>query len=388
MIKKHYDMRHHQLIVSAIFALALSSCFKDEAPNAECDIIEASLHVDNPTDIFYNPTDTLVRVLYTDDNISFSVRRKADLTALAPTFRITDGATISPASGSVHDFSKGPVVYTVTSEDKEWSRSYKVSFIPVIRTSKDTLSFNFEDYHLDSKDKYYIWCEEHEDGNMYDDWATGNAGYGLTNGSAGPEAYPSTVLDEGYEGKGVKLVTCSTGPFGQMVKLPLAAGNLFLGTFDMSIALKTPRLATGFGLPFDKKPKTFTGYYKYTPGEKFQNKDESIVEGKVDKASVYAILYRNHDEDGNPVVLNGDNVQTSPLIVAKAIAANIVPTDKWTQFTVDFSYLEDFDLDLLENRGYNLAVVFSSSADGAFFQGAIGSTLCIDNVKIICETVE
>ena len=381
-------MRYHQLIVSAIFALALSSCFKDEAPNAECDIIEASLHVDNPTDIFYNPTDTLVRVLYTDDNISFSVRRKADLTALAPTFRITDGATISPASGSVHDFSKGPVIYTVTSEDKEWSRSYKVSFIPVIRTSKDTLSFNFEDYHLDSKDKYYIWCEKHEDGNMYDDWATGNAGYGLTNGSAGPEAYPSTVLDEGYEGKGVKLVTCSTGPFGQMVKLPLAAGNLFLGTFDMRIALKTPRLATGFGLPFDKKPKSFTGYYKYTPGEKFQNKDESIVEGKVDEASVYAILYRNHDEDGNPVVLNGDNVQTSPLIVAKAIAANIVPTDKWTEFTVDFSYLEDFDLDLLENRGYNLAVVFSSSADGAFFQGAIGSTLCIDNVKIICETVE
>lgn len=381
-------MRYHQLIVSAIFALALSSCFKDEAPNAECDIIEASLHVNNPTDIFYNPTDTLVRVLYTDDNISFSVRRKADLTALAPTFRITDGATISPASGSVHDFSNGPVIYTVTSEDKEWSRSYKVSFIPVIRTSKDTLSFNFEDYHLDSKDKYYIWCEKHEDGNMYDDWATGNAGYGLTNGSAGPEAYPSTVLDEGYEGKGVKLVTCSTGPFGQMVKLPLAAGNLFLGTFDMSIALKTPRLATGFGLPFDKKPKTFTGYYKYKPGEKFQNKDESIVEGKVDEASVYAILYRNHDEDGNPVVLNGDNVQTSPLIVAKAIAANIVPTDKWTEFTVDFSYLEDFDLDLLENRGYNLAVVFSSSADGAFFQGAIGSTLCIDNVKIICETVE
>lgn len=381
-------MRYHQLIVSAIFALALSSCFKDEAPNAECDIIEASLHVDNPTDIFYNPTDTLVRVLYTDDNISFSVRRKADLTALAPTFRITDGATISPASGSVHDFSKGPVIYTVTSEDKEWSRSYKVSFIPVIRTSKDTLSFNFEDYHLDSKDKYYIWCEKHEDGNMYDDWATGNAGYGLTNGSAGPEAYPSTVLDEGYEGKGVKLVTCSTGPFGQMVKLPLAAGNLFLGTFDMSIALKTPRLATGFGLPFDKKPKTFTGYYKYKPGENFQNKDESIVEGKVDEASVYAILYRNHDEDGNPVVLNGDNVQTSPLIVAKAIASNIVPTDKWTEFTVDFSYLEDFDLDLLENRGYNLAVVFSSSDEGAFFQGAIGSTLCIDNVKIICETVE
>lgn len=381
-------MRYQTLILSALCALTISSCFKDEAPNAECDIIEAWLHVDNPSDIFYNPTDTMVKVLYTDDNISFSVRRKADLTALAPTFLITDGATISPASGSVHDFSNGPVTYTVTSEDREWSRTYSVAFIPVTHTTKDTLSFNFENFHLDSKGKYYIWCEKHEDGNMYDDWATGNAGYGLTNGSAGPEAYPSAVLDEGYEGKGVKLVTRSTGPFGQMVKLPLAAGNLFLGTFDMSIALKEPRMATGFGQPFDKKPKTFTGYYKYTPGEKFQNKDESIVEGKVDEASVYAILYRNHDAEGNPVVLNGDNVQSSPQIVAKAIATDIVPTDTWTQFTVDFSYIGEFDLDLLENRGYSLAIVFSSSADGAFFQGAIGSTLCIDNVQIICETVE
>lgn len=381
-------MRYQTLILSALCALTISSCFKDEAPNAECDIIEAWLHVDNPSDIFYNPTDTMVKVLYTDDNISFSVRRKADLTALAPTFLITDGATISPASGSVHDFSNGPVTYTVTSEDREWSRTYSVAFIPVTHTTKDTLSFNFENFHLDSKGKYYIWCEKHEDGNMYDDWATGNAGYGLTNGSAGPEAYPSAVLDEGYEGKGVKLVTRSTGPFGQMVKLPLAAGNLFLGTFDMSIALKEPRMATGFGLPFDKKPKTFTGYYKYTPGENFQNKDESIVEGKVDEASVYAILYRNHDAEGNPVVLNGDNVQSSPQIVAKAIATDIVPTDTWTQFTVDFSYIGEFDLDLLENRGYSLAIVFSSSADGAFFQGAIGSTLCIDNVQIICETVE
>lgn len=381
-------MRVHQLIITVICVLAFSSCFKDEAPNAECDIIEACLHTDNPTDIFYNATDTLVKVLYTDDIISFSVRRKADLTALAPTFRITDGATISPASGSVHDFSNGPVTYTVTSEDGQWSRSYSVAFIPVTRTTKDTLEFNFEDFHLDSKSKYYIWCEKHEDGNMYDDWATGNAGYGLTNGSAGPEAYPSTVLEEGYEGHGVKLVTSSTGPFGQMVKLPLAAGNLFLGTFDMSIALKEPRMATGFGLPFDKKPKTFTGYYKYQPGERFQNKDESIVEGKVDEASIYAILYRNHDDNGNTVVLNGDNIQTSPQIVAKAIATDIAPTTAWTQFTVDFSYITDFDIDLLENRGYNLAVVFSSSADGAFFQGAIGSTLCVDNVKIICETIE
>lgn len=373
---------------SAISLLALSSCFKDEAPNSECDITAAYLHTDTPEDMFYNSTDTVVNVMYTSTDINFNVRRKADLTALAPQFRITPGATISPASGSVHDFSQGPVVYTVTSEDGEWTRKYRVSFVPVTRTNRDTLEFNFENMHLDSKEKYYIWCERHEDGQLYDDWATGNGGYGLTNGSATPLDYPSVPVDNGYSGKGVKLITRSTGPFGQMVKMPLAAGNLFLGAFDLSNALKDARKATAFGLPFDKKPRQFSGYYKYQPGEKFQNKDQSIVEGKVDQASIYAILYRNHDAEGNFVTLNGDNVQTSELIVAKAIVPDVQATDDWTEFKIDFNYIDDFDLDILDSRGYSLAIVFSSSSDGAYFQGAIGSTLQIDNVRVVCESIE
>ena len=35
--------------------------------------------------------------------------------------------------------------------------------------------------------------------------------------------------------------------------------------------------------------------------------------------------------------------------------------------------------------GYNLTVCFSSSIDGAAFEGAIGSTLLIDKVRIYCE---
>ena len=330
----------------------------------------------------------MVNVLYTATDINFSVRRKADLTALAPRFVITSGATITPASGSIQDFSNGPVTYTVTSEDGEWSRKYKVSFNPVIHTAKDTLEFNFENFHLDSKDKYYIWCERHEDEQMYDDWATGNAGFGLSNGSAVALDYPTVPIDNGYEGKGVKLVTRSTGAFGQMVKMPLAAGNLFLGYFDLSQALKDACKATSFGLPFLKKPKQFSGYYKYKPGEKFQNKDQSIVEGKVDQAAIYAILYRNHDSDGQFISLNGDNVQTSEQIVAKAIVTDIPATDDWTEFKVDFNFIDSFDIDILESRGYSLAIVFSSSSDGAFFQGAIGSTLQIDNVRIVCETIQ
>lgn len=374
--------------ITIIGSLIFTSCFKDEAANSECDITEAYVHVNNPSEMFFNATDTLVNVLYTANDIQFNVRRKADLTVLSPRFTITPGATISPANGSTHDFSNGSVMYTVTSEDGEWSRKYNVSFIPVIHTTRDTIEYDFENASLDASSKYYVWSERHEDGNLYQDWASGNEGWGFTAQTALPEDYPTTPIDNGYEGKGVKLVTKSTGAWGHISHKPMAAGNLFLGTFDMRPALTFPRKATGFGLPFDKKPKVLSGYYKYKPGEIFMNQDESTDEEKVDQASIYAILYRNHDSEGNPVVLDGDNIQTSPLIVAKAIVNTIPPTDEWREFYADFEFIEPLEEDILDSRGYSLAIVFSSSAEGAYFQGALGSTLCIDKVRIACETTE
>ena len=378
----------HFILLGCFCALTLTSCFKDEAPNAECDIVRAWLHTDDPTEMFYQATDTMVNVLYTATDIKFTVRRKADITALAPEFELTEGATIVPASGSVQDFSQGPVRYTVTSQDKSWTRDYLVSFNPVTVTQSSELQFNFEDMHLDDKGKYYVWCEQMGGGVTEDIWSTGNAGFGLTSSKAAPEDYPSAPLSDGYDGKAVRLVTRSTGAFGAMVNMRLAAGNLFLGEFDISQALKDARKATRFGLPFDMKPLTFQGYYRYKAGEKFQSADGNEVVGKRDQASVYAILYLNHDADGNAVTLNGDDVQTHPLIVAKAIVPELPETDQWTEFKVDFTYVKDFDLDILDQRGYNLAVVFSSSMDGAYFQGAVGSTLDIDQVRLICETVE
>ena len=113
-------------------SLVLSSCFKDEPLNAECDIEQVSIHVANPNEVFFQVTDTLKQVLYTDSVINFNVRSHADLTALAPRFVLTEGATIIPANGSVQDFSQGPVTYTVTSQDGQWHRRYYVSFTPVM----------------------------------------------------------------------------------------------------------------------------------------------------------------------------------------------------------------------------------------------------------------
>ena len=100
------------------------------------------------------------------------------------------------------------------------------------------------------------------------------------------------------------------------------------------------------------------------------------------------MFYRNHDAAGNEVVLYGDNVLTSEQIVAIAELDYVEPTTQWKAWNVKFEYLEDVDEELLANRGYSLAIVFSSSSAGGSFTGAIGSRLCVDKVRLICTTQE
>lgn len=372
----------------------LTSCFKDEPLNAECDIEQAYIHVDNPTAMFFSENDTLQKVLYTENEINFDVRKETDLTALAPRFVITEGATVQPASGSVQDFSHGPVVYTVTSQDGKWSRKYNVKFNIVTRTFTDSLRYDFKDYALDEKsNKYYEWTETMADGTKTRNfWSTGNGGFAICRGSYAPDKYPTIPLPgEGVDGGiAMKLTTSDTGPLGAATNMRIAAGNLFIGKFDPQTALDPSKTmeATMFGRPTDVKPLTLCGYYKYKPGAKFQNVKGKEVKGRIDKGSIYAVMYRNHDADGKDIVLHGDNVLTSDMIVGKAVLENVETTDEWIKFDVPFVFSEEINEDLLANRGYSLAVVFSSSEDGAKFEGAVGSTLLISKVRVACAKTE
>ena len=96
----------------------------------------------------------------------------------------------------------------------------------------------------------------------------------------------------------------------------------------------------------------------------------------------------NHDAEGNSVVLHGDDVLSSPLIVRKARVKSLPPTDQWTPFEMVYEGTTPIDADLLSRRGYSLALVFSSSKTGDTFEGAVGSTLYIDKVKIDFQSEE
>ena len=383
-------MRIRQLLLFGLAALSLTSCFKDEAPNAECDITKAWVHIDNWERLFFNVSDTAKNVLYSDANIIFAVKPDSDITALAPMFELTPGATITPSNGSTQDFSRGPVKYTVTSEDGKWSRDYYVSF----SLPKIPLEYEFEDcivYTDVSKATYNKWYEQCETGSnttaQIEVFANANSGYALSNVKSPVENYPS-VSDTGYSGKGVRLTTCSTGAWGELVQRPLAAGNFFIGEFDVSQALKNTLHTTRMGRPFDRKPLKVTGMYKYKTDEVFwRYRDETIEKHPEikDRAAIYASFYRNRDKSGDEVILFGEDCKTNPNIIGYAEMPTVPETDTWTPFEMTFNYSEDIDYDILAKQGYSLTVVFTSSTDGAYYEGAPGSTLCIDNVKIICE---
>ena len=255
-----------------LLSISLTSCFKDEPENAECDIEQAYITTDDYKTMFFYASDAQVEVPSDDKEIHFTVRSSADLTAIAPHFKLTEGATISPENGSVHDFSdpSNPVEYTVTSENGKWSRTYKVYF-DVLQEIEGAKVCDFSNYKLSNDSKYFVWYDK-VDGKELRNWATGNPGFKISNGSANWDEYPTVPTSDGEEHKNcVKLTTRRTSSLADMVKMPIAAGNLFIGTFDASNALKDAMKATHFGLPFSfkTKPVYFSGYYKYLPGEKF-----------------------------------------------------------------------------------------------------------------------
>ena len=364
----------------ALLAMMLTSCIKDEPQNMECDILEAWVDDGSLARHFYQLTDMRISDVPSGaDQLLFTVRQRSSLPAIPVCFNLTPGATITPASGSAQDFSGGPVVYTVTSEDGQWHRTYTVDFREAILP---TISYDFEDFELSANGKYYVWYNQGGDGTKEHIWASGNEGYMIAKPNAAATDYPTVPDENGLDGCCVRLTTRSTGSWGKTFKKPIAAGNLFLGSFNSQYALTNTLKTTEMGIAYTREPVKVTGYYKYSPGDVFTDKDFHEVSDRTDEASIYSVLYVNHDAEGNEVMLHGDDVLSSPCIVRKAQVATLPATDEWRRFEMVFEGTAPIDAALLANRGYNLAIVFSSSKTGDTFEGAVGSTLYIDKVEI------
>lgn len=376
-------------ILSRILFISLvalfASCIREEAPNAECDIlaVKESWLAENGSFISGKPivNNSSVRI-YVKEGTSIEF-----LKGLNPDFELTYGATITKGRIEENGARGINMHYTTVSQDGAWSKQYVVSFTiqSVIEAGKP---FGFEHYRLDRPEegRYNVWHEVDASGTELNWWASGNAGFAFTGKGKTPDDFPTATSTDGVSGNCIKLTTRDTGSFGQIAGMPIAAGNIFIGEFQSANAMRKPLEATRFGFSIlPAEPKRFRGFYKYTPGSIFTDKSKNPVEERRDTCAIYSVVYEI-DPD-NFVTLDGSNVTSSDRIVLIAELENPGEPAEWREFDIEYKSVNGkvFDIEKLERGEYAITAVASSSQNGAFFEGAIGSTLYVDELEIIWD---
>ncbi len=360
-----------------------SSCIQEELPNTEADILECI--------ISDAPVNTLNQIIVENDAVKIWVKPDAHIQILTPEFVLTEGATVSPPSGTPCNFEENSeYFYTVTSQDGKWQKKYDVSVLSYVLTQTE---FHFEHYEKAIEKVNFHQFYELIDGNKQYVWGSGNRGFAIVNSSADAGNYPTSSYANGQTGRGVKLTTSSTGVAGSFAGMPIAAGNIFIGSFDVSKAMTATLEATQFGFQCKiGEPDSLKFWYKYQRGKEYKDKNGNVLPID-DNPSMYSVLYEPVKRaDGTIERLNGTNITTAGNILAIAqvnpvdiVYSDNFETEEYRQLSIPFVKRKTIDPEKLHNGSYFITIVFSSSAKGDLFEGAVGSTLCIDDVQLICK---
>lgn len=275
-------------------------------------------------------------------------------------FSLSAGATSVPASGemiTVNSLDETKTV-TITGED-----GHQIEYLLMVRDNQ-LPNNDFEDWYsvIGMDGIPYLDPGKKAESTL---WATANHGtsmYGV---------YGTQPVTEG-DNTVVQITT------GETSMVPITAGTLFTGKFDINGAIQhptDPRQATIFGIPFSLRPSAIKFKYSYEPGSEYiqatLNNPNNIFGGFTvtpksgeDKFSAFAILeVRNSSgitEIGRAEIYSGD------------VQADL------TELTLPFSYTSN-------QKPTHISVVFASSKEGEFFTGAVGSTLIIDDVELIYD---
>ncbi|WP_195501290.1 PCMD domain-containing protein [Bacteroides clarus] len=323
-----------------------------------------------------------------------------DLKALKPIFTISDKATVSPASGVEQNFSgTNKVTYTVIAENGA------VTTYSVFVVGKNTvLSYDFEEWETVAGSMYTDQIYKLPIGGP---WGSTNDGVTSIKGLMGysvPDwaqslkyaVEPDTDAKSGNTSVVIRTLDTvlpgNASGVQDMFGIPRnTAGSLFLGTFSTDMDDKLA--STKFGIEYTGgKPLKFSGWYKYVAGETYRNDRGEIVADKIDKCDIYAVLYEAVDENGQEITLIGGSskeenknyvITDSPYVVLKAQLDDKGERADWTYFEIPFSEMNNKSFET--NKQYKITFVCTSSEEGATYNGAPGSTLLIDDFKILTD---
>lgn len=174
----------------------------------------------------------------------------------------------------------------------------------------------------------------------------------------------------------------------------LASGSLFIGWFDSSNPLGNitdPAVMTFMGMPFSssKRIKGFEVDVSYHPGNGAASDGGSLAIELIRQADTsQPLVYHPAGNNGMPHPKNNavkvaggrEIVATqSGVLITGEIPTKVVKDGVWETVFVPLSYTGAYP------QYTHMTVVFASSSKGDTFVGAVGSTLKIDNIRLVYE---
>lgn len=245
-------------------------------------------------------------------------------------------------------------------------------------SEQDLPNGSFDEWSTDASNVklYYPWANG---GTSF--WDTGNRGATTVGNS---NSIPTDDTSTGT-GKAAYLES-------KWIVIKFAAGNIFTGTY-----LKTDGTngILGFGRPFTAFPDKLTFDYKYTSKDIDRVGDKSLeyLKGRPDSCNIYVALwhvesdeYEQFQGEKYPIIIKTKPGKeqnlfspNDPRVIAYGSFTNGTTVNSWTKETIELKYKN------AEVSPTHILVVASSSKYGDFFTGGTGSTLVVDNMKLIYE---
>lgn len=231
----------------------------------------------------------------------------------------------------------------------------------------------FENWSKPSK-AYLPWI----DGTDLPFWDSGNHGSSTMNKNV--TAPDETVTHSGRYS--LKMASQFVGMFGVG---KFAAGNIFIGKY---LATDGTDGVLGFGRPWTAKPKALRGYVKYRPVPVTHDAPaQGINKGDLDNGIIYVALMSSagevtYGEDKFPVI-----VRTKTKEFFSKDAANVIAYgEKYFTSATEGEGMVEFYIPLTDVHPGTVAyisITASASKGGDFFAGGDGSTMWLDDLKLV-----
>ena len=152
------------------------------------------------------------------------------------------------------------------------------------------------------------------------------------------------------------------------------AGNLYTGKFHKVVDFSGAEMT--YGVPFTARPKSLSGYVDYRPGTVNYAKEPHLsMKGKQDLGSIEVILL-DWDEAPRMTTNKGEFVDgvNDPHVVGRGVLELDRATGGYIHFDIPIVYRSG------KTPKYAVFLV-AASKYGAFFTGASGSTMYVDEFR-------